>query len=327
MSKFFVFAACAAASVLSVFTGCQKEIVSGQTSDEKVTLRVSVQNPETKVVSGLDETAIKNYQVFVFKDNGVVEDYVSQNSPEISLDCTMGVKTVVVLANAPDVGDVTNLETLYSRTTQLSDNAPDAFVMEGRQSVTIHSQIGAYVSIAISRKVARVNLASLTLDIDMPQYSSLPFKVQSVYLINVPAETPYFNTVEPALWYNKSCYVQEDFNDLTYDDMADFEITTETPYVTENIFYCYPNNTTEDSFDATWCPRNTRLVVEATLGDEKYYYPVKLPEIKPNRIYNVNLVITRPGSETPDSNINKLAAEFNITVKDWEAGSTIMKEI
>lgn len=327
MSKFFAFAACAAASMLSVFTGCQKDILNDHTSDEKVTLKVSVQNSETKVVSGSDETAIKNYQVFLFKDNGIIEDYVNQSSPDISLDCTVGTKTVIVLANAPAMGDVMDLETLSARTSLLSDNAPDAFVMEGRQNVTILNSNGAYISITVTRKVARVKLASLKVEIDMPQYRSLPFKVQSVYLINVPAEMPYFGTVESPLWYNKSGYVQEDYNALIYDDMEDFEITAETPYVAENVFYCYPNNTSTDSFDAAWCPRNTRLVVEATLGDEKYYYPVKLPKLEQNMRYEVNLVITRPGAATPDSDINKFAADFNISVNNWSTGSSIKKEI
>lgn len=327
MRKIFAFAASAAVSVLSVFTGCQKDVMSDHKSDEKVTLKVSVQNPDTKVLSGADETGIKSYQVFLFNENGVVEDYVNQASSDITLDCTTGDKTVIVLANAPDLGDVVDMAMLSTKTSLLSDNAPDALVMEGRQNVKILSSDGAYISVAVARKVARVELASLKLAIDMPQYNSLPFKVQSVYLINVPAEMPYFNYLESSLWYNKSGYVQEDYNDLIYDDMEDFEITAETPYTAQNVFYCYPNKIPQDSFEAEWCPRNTRLVVEATLGDEKYYYPVKLPKLEHNMRYEVNLVITRPGLPTPDSNFKKFDADFNITVSEWIQGSKISQEI
>jgi hypothetical protein len=232
-----------------------------------------------------------------------------------------------VLANAPDLGDVVDMEMLSTKTSLLSDNAPDALVMEGRQNVKILSSDGAYISVAVARKVARVELASLKLAIDMPQYNSLPFKVQSVYLINVPAEMPYFNYLESSLWYNKSGYVQEDYNDLIYDDMEDFEITAETPYTAQNVFYCYPNKIPQDSFEAEWCPRNTRLVVEATLGDEKYYYPVKLPKLEQNKCYEVNLIVTRPGAPTPDYDIKKFDADFNITVTNWSQGSKISKEI
>ena len=109
--------------------------------------------------------------------------------------------------------------------------------------------------------------------------------------------------------------------------MGDFEITAETPYTAQNAFYCYPNHASQDSFEAEWCPRNTRLVVEATLGDEKYYYPVKLPKLEHNMRYEVNLVITRPGLPTPDSNFKKFDADFNITVSEWIQGSKISQEI
>lgn len=327
MRKIFAFAASAAVSVLSVFTGCQKDVMSDHKSDEKVTLKVSVHNPDTKVLSGADDTGIKSYQVFLFNEDGVIEDYVNQASSDITLDCTTGDKTVIVLANAPDLGYVMDLETLNTKTSLLSDNAPDAFVMEGRQNARILTSDGAYLSIAVTRKVTRVQLTSLKVAIDMPQYKSLPFKVQSVYLINVPAEMPYFDYVESSLWYNKSGYAQEDYNDLTYDDMGDFEITAETPYTAQNAFYCYPNHVSQDSFEAEWCPRNTRLVVEATLGDEKYYYPVKLPKLEQNKCYEVNLIVTRPGAPTPDYDIKKFDADFNITVTNWSQGSKISKEI
>lgn len=327
MSKFFAYAACAAVCVLSVFTSCQKEVLSGQTSEERVTLTIDVTNPDTKVLSVEDEATVKNYQVFLFKDSGIIEDYVSQSSSKIKLDCTVGDKSIIVLVNGPAMGDIMDIDSFYARTSLLSDNTPDAFVMEGRQDVRILNTEGAYISIVVTRKVARVQLSSLSVEIDMPQYKNLPFKVQSVYLINVPAEMPYFETVESTLWYNKSGYVQEDYNDLTYDDMGDFEITAETPYEAGNVFYCYPNNVGKDSFDEEWCPRSTRLVVEATLGDEKYYYPVKLPKLEQNMRYEVNLVVTRPGCATPDSDIKKFAADFNITVNNWAIGSTIHKEI
>lgn len=326
MRKFFASAAFAAICFSSVFTGCQKEVVTESVSEERATLRIAVQHPETKVVTGMEESSIKNYQVFLFKESGIIEDYVCQASSDITLDCTVGKKMVVVIANAPAMGDVMDIETLNTKTTLLSDNAVDAFVMEGRKEVTIYSPEAIDVSISVTRKVAKVQLTSLTVAIDMPQYSSMPFKVQSVFLINVPAEMTYFETIESPLWYNKSGYDPEDFNDLTYDDMEGFEITDETPYVAQNVFYCYPNKVATDSYDATWCPRNTRLVVEATLGDETYYYPVKLPKLEQNRRYDVKLTVTRPGNLTPDSEFKKFDANFQISVVDWSHGSSISKE-
>ncbi len=326
MSKFFAYAACAAISCAAVFTSCQKEVGDNLTSEEKVTLNVKIPLPETKALEGINETAIRNYQAFLFKEDGTIEDYANQSSPDISLDCTTGSKTVVVVANAPSLGDVMDYETLLTKTSRLADNALDAFIMEGKTGVTILSKQNVTVEVVLVRKVARVQLVSLQLAIDMPQYSSKPFKVSSVYLINVPSEIPYFN--DSALsWSNKFEYVPEDDNSLLYDDMEDFEITSETPYTFQNAFYCYANNTSADTFNTEWAPRKTRLVVEATLGDERYYYPVTLPPLGNNRTYEVTLVITRPGAKTPDSMVDKFAMGVECVVKDWDRGATILQEI
>ena len=327
MSKFFAYAACAAISCAAVFTACQKEVVDSLTSEEKVTLNVTIPLPDTKALTGINETAIRNYQAFLFKEDGTIEDYASQSSPNISLDCTTGKKTVVVLANAPSLGDVMDYETLLTRTSRLSDNAADAFVMEGKTGVTLLSKDATSVQVYLTRKVAKIHLASLQVAIDMPQYSSKPFKVSSVYLINVPSEMPYFANDETLAWSNKFEYVPEDDCALFYDDMEDFEITPETQYTFNNVFYCYANHTNTDTFDTEWAPRKTRLVVEATLGDERYYYPVTLPVLDSNKRYEVNLVITRPGAKTPDSSVDKFAMGVQCIVRDWDKGYTITQEI
>lgn len=327
MRKIFIYAACVAVGFMSVLTGCHKELISENVSEDRVTVNVSVPISETKVVSVSNEAAIHNYQVFLFKEDGVIEDYVNQSSPDITLDCTMGKKTIVVLVNAPSMGHIMDIGAFATETTLLSDNAAGAFVMEGKMNVDIQTSNDVTIMVPVTRKVARIELSSLNVEIDMPQYSSKTFSVSSVYLINVSAQVPYFEQASPTLWYNKSAYFSEDDNTLIYDDVNDFEITSETPYTTKNVFYCYPNNVTSDSFSDTWSPRQTRLVVEAKLDGETYYYPVTVPNVKQNRRYEVNLTITRPGSVSPDFEIDKLAANFEISVVDWDKSTTINEEI
>lgn len=327
MIRFFVKAVCAAICLCSVFTGCKKEVVDSQSSSEKVSLRICVPLADTKVVSGMDETAVKNYQVFLFDANGNIEDYISQSSSDLTLDCTLGKKTVAVFVNAPAMGDIMNYETLLTRKSSLSDNEIDAFVMAGMTTTEVKTSQPDALTVQVTRKVAKIELASLTVDIDMPQHSSKSFKVSSVYLINVPAEMPYLDFLTSTIWYNKKAYVAGDDNALIYDDMDDFEVTAETPYIARNTFYCYANHSLSDSFSTTWSERNTRLVVEALLGDQKYYYPVTIPRVDQNKKYEVNLKITRPGALTPDSVIDKFTADFEVRIKDWQNGGTINEEI
>ena len=316
-----------AACVMTVFSSCQKDVVDEQLSAEKVRLEISVPIAMTKVVSGADETAINNYQVFVFNNQNVLEAYVKKNTADISLSCTMVSKKVVVLVNAPALTDITTLPELMNKPSLLADNAKNALVMEGMVSVDIVSTKDVSIEVPVYRKVAKVELVSLATAFELPQYRDAAFKVSSVYLINVPANTKYFGTDAPTLWFNKSKYVSSDSNSLIYDNMNDVAITSSSPYTAKNAFYCYPNPTSADSFADAWSPRNTRLVVEATLGNQKYYYPVTLPVLEKNKRYEVSLTITRPGSYVPDTIVDKFAADFTVTVKDWEKGASVVEEI
>lgn len=327
MIRFFAKAVCSAICFIPFLVGCQKEVMDNQSSEERTTLRISIPVDETKAVSGINETAVTTYQVFLFKEDGSIEDYTCQTSSDIVLDCTIGMKTIVALLNAPVMGDIMDYSTLLSRTSFLSDNALDAFVMEGKTTVNIQTSDVVSIKLPVSRKVAKVELSSLSVAIDMPQYSSKSFKVLSVFLINVPADMPYFNSATSSLWYNKMGYDSEDDNTLIYDNMNAFEVTEATPYTAKNTFYCYPNKVAKDSFSETWDPRNTRLVVEAMLGDEKFYYPVTLPALDSNRIYEVNLTITRPGAENPDAFIDKFTVPFIINIRDWEKVTSVTEEI
>ena len=311
---------------MAVPSACNEKVESyTDVEDDRIKLKVVVPVKETKLTGASDEARINNYQVYVFDDGGVLESYTNQASSEIVLDCTAGAKTVAVLTNAPSMNDVTTLSVLASKVSLLSDNSGGSFVMAGQQAVTVSAD--KEVTVTVSRLVAKVKLSSLQVEFEAPQYRALPFKVAAVYLINVPAETKYFSGISPSVWYNKQKYVSTDANALIYDDMKNTAVGASSPYSSVNTFYCYPNPSTQDSFSTTWSARHTRLVVEAYLGTAKYYYPVTLPALEKNRIYDVKLTITMPGTSTPDEEVDKYAADFSITVKSWDTGASVVEEI
>lgn len=312
--------------ILAVFNACAEKLhLDSDSSEMKVQLKVMIPVAETRLTSPMSENTIKNYQVFVFDGNGVMEAYVNQTSADIILDCTVGEKTVAVVTNAPALSDVTTASALESKVTVLSDNDDESLIMTGRENVTVTDD--ADVEVSVSRLVSKVRLSKLQVAFETPQYQNTSFNVSSVYLINVPAESRYFTGISPSLWYNKQQYVVSDANALIYDDMKSAAVTASLPYSSVNTFYCYPNLTDSDSFEPTWSARHTRLVVEAYLGTTKYYYPVTLPKLEANKVYDVNLTITRPGASAPDTEVDKFAADFTVVVKDWETGASVMEEI
>ena len=245
MKRVLMCAAFVASSFISIFSGCQKEVAKDYDSNEMATLRISIPMGDTKVISDANDAQVNHYQVFLFKDDYSLEDYTSQTSPDVTLDCTMGRKYIVAMVNAPSMGDVLDYRTLTEKTSLLSDNSIGSFVMEGLTVIDIATTDPAKISVPVTRKVAKVELSSLTVAIDMPQYSSLAFKVSSVYLINVSSEIQYFpmQKTVPVSWTNQLAFVSEDANDLTYDDMGDFQVTESTPYTTKNTFYTSTNKT------------------------------------------------------------------------------------
>ena len=63
------------------------------------------------------------------------------------------------------------------------------------------------------------------------------------------------------------------------------------------------------------------------MGGETVYYPISLPEVKQNTVYEVTLKITRPGSDSPDVPVSGHAVEFKIEVQDWITGGVIEEVI
>lgn len=320
---FRLFVVCA---FMAAVCGCRGNLdVEEAISKPKVKLTVEVPVEETKLTSSMNDGGLSNYQVYVFDDKGSLETYVNLSTSEIVLDCVAGNKTVAVLANAPVVNDVMTMSELSSRTTLLADNGNASFVMTGQQTVTLTED--KKVTVFMDRLVAKVRLSKLQVAFEAPQYQNMSFKVAAVYLINVPADITFFSSGSPGTWYNKMKYVSGDANALIYDDMKNVEVTASSPYSTTHTFYSYPNPTEEDSFSTTWTPRHTRLVVQAYLGETLYYYPVTLPKLVMNTVYDVNLTITRPGTTSPDDEVDKYAAEFSVAVKAWKTGTSVKEEI
>ena len=140
-------------------------------------------------------------------------------------------------------------------------------------------------------------------------------------MINVAGNTDYGVTAKPTQWYNKSGHEDSGMDALLYMSINS-SLTSSSTLQNEEYFYVYPNPTASDNSDATFSPRFTRLVVEATLGGTKYSDPISLPNLERNKTYTVSsLMITRPGSDNPDKEITSAECPFNIVVEDWIPGT------
>lgn len=303
MIKKLFFAAFAALA----FVGCNEDRVEPfiDQTGEKVQLTVTIPSNETKVTGYPSDTQINSIQVFVFDKNGIYETSDKGYGSALSLTCTTGEKKIVALINAPAETSVANIDELRARIVDLNECEAGSIVMSGEVTKTL--SVSSIVAMQVQRLAAKVAVSDVNLDFALDAHKNLPFRIKAIYLINVAGTRAYMADNVPTTWYNKGGYIQETSLDFLYDEVASGQVANEDSYTTEHYFYCYPNTT------AT----KTRLVVEAEIGGNTYYYPVTLDQVSPNTAYTYSLTITRLGSDSPDSPVVDGMVNFSVTVKDW----------
>lgn len=294
-----------------------------QSGDGKAVLEVKVPVGKTKLPSMEGDQTVNNLQVFVFREDGFLDNYGKSSGSGLSLTCTTGNKNIYALVNAPDVSDVGNEAELNARVSLLKDNTAKGLVMSGKKTVNIRATQS--VSVEVKRLAARICLKSFKNAIQMPGYKDLPIVVKAAYLLNVSEGIRYMEDVTNGSWINfKKCI---DKHPLLYEDLsASSSLAVGSSLEGLHYFYCYPNTTAADATDEG-SARFTRLVVEAMIGDRTFYYPVSIQSVKRNTAYNVSITVTRPGSDSPDIPVEKQDAQISVTVAEWEAGEDVTEII
>ncbi len=333
MKKFlFAVAVMAMAGAVS----CTKDKVSdgslaGQQTEEEgepVSLTVNVETGSTRatgISEETDEKAVSSLQVFIFSDNGKLERAGYASGSSVSISCFSGVKTIVALVNATEIdwSTISSKGQLDETVTLLTqDNKIGKFLMYGFKTFTV-SETTSSTSISVSRRVARVVLKKITNAISN-EASIGNLTVNAIYLINVVGNSVYSESVScsPETWLNRQSYTR-DGPDLLYDDGLNESISRGKDNATAHYFYCYPNPTATDSYASAWSARFTRLVVEASLNGNVWYYPITLGGIQANHSYEItDLKITGPGASAPDNEPQVTNFKFTLEIKGWEKEET-----
>lgn len=307
-----------AALAVTCVVSCKKDMmVTGEVSSDSGTteLTVGISRSLTKstTITDGDEVKINSLQVFVFRGDAL-DAYASvEDLSEVTLSCTNGERTVYALVNAPDMSHISSKTSLLATRTSLSNYPEYGFEMIGSKEVVL-PQTSA-ITIDVTRIVSRVILKNVTRNFTTPALADQEFTIDEVYLLNVADDITYALTGTSEYWINAGLY-DGSLPELTHDN-TEANIVNGNYWSLNYRYYAYPNDS-EDSTDDNWCPRKTRLVLKTTLGGKIYYYPITLPELEPNKSYEIeNLTITRPGSDDPDKPVTFQEATFNINVLPW----------
>lgn len=330
-----------AAVAAVAFAACNEPVVSEHdTPKGLVKLGLSLSSGETKSAGTNDENKISDVQIFVFDDSGDIEAYKLEKytnqavvfSAKTFVDCTPGTKKIVAVVNAPEMSDVKSYDELSGKTSFLSENGTKKLQMIGEAELEVVA--ATEITIPVSRIAAKITIASIKNDMALDYYKGMSFSITNIFMLNVVGSTGYLEDKEPESWYNMM--KREDNGTLRF--LLDRNSSTpinvnysETVTFTqdqEHAYYVYPNSTETDSSDQEkWCPRYTRMVLEARLGNDLYYYPVSIPNIERNTAYEVHLTVTRPGSSLPDVPVDVVAVSITVNVVDWNDGAKINETI
>lgn len=328
---------------------------------DEVSLTVRLGAPGTKVTAqaATNEKMIRNVQIFVFRagageDAGNLEiaasagfnaelEVSSGSYDALTLKCSTGQREVWAVVNdsrdrtsGPDA--VTTMQELLSQTHQLADSRKDKLLMCGGSGVLTLREGKEEIHLDVHRLAASVVLQSVKNDFSSPAYQKPGvFRVEDCYLLNVPGRIRLDGGIEPAalpaeawlarLAAEKAVCEPGLIYDKVEPKLVDYGSTDTTPHA----FYSYPNDCAMAE-DATWAPRATLLVLEASLYNgtdwTKYYYPVALDGgLVSNRQYSVALTIHRPGSLDPNVPVKFGDLTPVIQVSDWETGEAYDREI
>ena len=287
-----------------LLSGCQKGLdrEAAEGAGRQCQITISVSNPATRAVgvNADGESAVNGLQLFLF-DGDSLAATASSDSSSCSVTCKPGQYRSFILANAPliDSASIASLSAFRNTVHHLADNRIDSLVAGAETEITV-SAASYSMAVQARRYIAKVVVEKVTKDLSEmgAPHNAKTLHVNSVYMTNVVGGVRYFAEDTVDVWYNRMGYAPSGVDRLVRDAVdADVDSVLET----EHTFYVLPNPAVRDTTTAPWCPRHTRLVLDATFGGEPCYYVVNMPVIERNRVYRIkDIVIRRGGSDNEE---------------------------
>lgn len=326
----------AALMAASALMSCNKKDAVPQSARPVSKEAVSIQfmaggrNTATKADSDLldiDDEMVNSLSIFVFDEDGRIEASGTSNENSVTLDCTIGsgkkIYAVVNKAVTRTIARAADMEVLVS---SLTDNtASNGFVMCGHldnQAIT-PSMIDP-VHIPVARVAAKVEIKKITNRLRETAFSSTAIRIDDISLINAVDGDIYMFLSEdgqqgPDKWLSRMATGNTASDTYYVHDHVGTSIANGASYSTPHTLFCYPNDTEEDTFGGSWSPRKTRLLITTYIdGVGTRYYPVTFDNISSNTAYTIDeLIITRLGAKTPDSEVDTNQLDFTVDVSAW----------
>ena len=270
---------------------CRQEAVPQLPPPTRLRLVPSVLHPQAEV---------RHADIFIYDaETGILDAWQSWDSGDgdiVTCSSAREDRIAVAIANLPDreyrLDEIRTLEDLSTLRCSLAEDSPDAPVMTGQLRVGDgYDESGTLELTPLS---CRISLRSLKTDFSGRAYAGATIENVRIFLAGAGCETRLFPEDEA------------DAYPSSYDDLPDASPETD--------LFCYANPTAEEGPGTPL----TRLVIQADLLGETWYYPIAIPQPRRNLSYIFDVTLTMTGARTPDEPLDAAAARVGMQVLGWD---------
>lgn len=361
---------------------CSTDVnVGGNDNKESkaITLSIKGASSDTRASGTVgNESSVKNIVIAVF-DGTSLENTFVVSSPDVTnntitkkITYKASTPKIVVVANVPaSLFAGVKTEDEFKALTASLDNTTSTYNTEtadftlavgdkdniGIQKSDVLPMIGTASSIdangnstvSLYRMVSRVAISNITTAFSQyGPYAGYTFKVEQVYMANVPSASTLASEWD-SNGGNNSPVTSALVQGLTTDEtgyksyLGTGVINVATPFSTPQYFYVFPNTSTVFA-------TQTKIIIKGQLYDKDgalvgtYYYPVVVNRaqtgtdinnsnsgdashsgngtVGANRTYTLGVTIMTKGNTNPDDDLKPNDLSINITVSDWSSNLT-----
>ena len=314
---------------LLILGGCHRAV---QPDPERVEVVFSVLGETTRGTGTAGEAAVDDWALLLYRDGRLTETGTSYSGSAIRKTLLEGEYTAIAVVNPPtdfDPAEFSDPDALAEAVSHLSDNAPGRLVMAGSRTVTVPVPEERVQRIDVDRLVCKAEIQKISVQFDNPDLAARPFRLKGIYLTNCYGISRYGSDwgveevlSDAAVWYNRMGFqAAAGVDGLLAETGLDIPVSAGGPHTQEHVFYFYPNPWSPilDTRSGNWGRRMTRLVLEAQIGEQTYYYPITLPASQRNRTYRIEeAVIRKLGSLDPEQDVpGAIDITFSASPDDW----------
>lgn len=307
------------ATLLIIPVSCTKQDAFTTNPAEKVSMSISLlQDGQTKAADNI-QTVIEQSQIIVFDVNGAAEAYGRTSGEEsATLNVSIGTKTIWAISNSgQDFSDIRRLSDLEERDILLEENSDELMVMSGSISYVVAKSVNK-ATVTVSRYLAKVILDKISLDLTSIAMRDKEFVIRSVYLTNCAGSKRVLGTGNTIVrWYNQLGHYDTQMDRMLFCNVNK-RLENQSSLDERLYFYILPNPYSNTTLTPTWSLRKSMIVVEATIDGIPCYYPVWIPMVESNQVYEItNFTITKSGSKNPYTPVTGEDGDVSVTGADW----------